>query len=280
MAAGRVWIDALPDELAAQRRVLSRLMDFCEADGRVRWPALSCSLARGAADRLSDVDAGIGVADGLVEQVTGELAGHDLGERVETLVQHWPGAHPMRRLFVQFTDDAQLDLVVMPAAARPGRAPDELALLDRDGQLARPFTPGADVVDAGTVRAWAFLGWAALTDLAKYLRRGSLWEAHARLEEARDRVWTLWAAGRGARYPAFGLSQVLDHDPHDLPPGIGGTLAPLEPDALREAALRTARTLETVSAAAAAAHGARLPHAMARYTAARLAALPPAPPAA
>ncbi|MDI5962544.1 hypothetical protein POF50_007435 [Streptomyces sp. SL13] len=274
MTGGRRWIEALPAELVAQQRILRRLLDFCEAGQDARWFALSCSLARGAADRLSDVDAGIGVADGAVEAVTGRLAELDLGERVDTLVQEWPGAHLSRRLFVQFADDSQLDLVVLPAAARPGGAPDEVTLLDRDGLLARPFTPGADVVTADKVRAWAFLGWNALTDLAKYLERGSFWEAQARLQEARDHIWALWAADRGARYPVFGLSQVLDHDPHDLPPGIAATVGDLTAAGLAGAARHAAAVLADVSARAAARYGATTPDALARYATARLAALP------
>ena len=43
--AGRAWLAALPDELAAQRRVMARLADRCET-----WPLLmslmvGCSMA-------------------------------------------------------------------------------------------------------------------------------------------------------------------------------------------------------------------------------------------
>ena len=85
----------------------------------------------------------------------------------------------------------------------------------------REHTPSVDRVDGDQVREWAFLGWIALADLVKYLERGSLWEAHARPHEARSRIWALWAAAKGARYPVFGLSRVLDRDPNDLPEGIG-----------------------------------------------------------
>ncbi|MFZ0165057.1 MAG: hypothetical protein WAL12_15865, partial [Trebonia sp.] len=57
----RAWLAALPEELAAQRRVLTGLVDRCEA-----WPLatsllVGCSLGRGAADELSDIDAALGV---------------------------------------------------------------------------------------------------------------------------------------------------------------------------------------------------------------------------
>src|SRR5215472_6804438 len=59
--SGRAWLAALPDELAAQRRVMTGLVGLCEG-----WPlamslVVGCSLGRGAADALSDIDAGLGV---------------------------------------------------------------------------------------------------------------------------------------------------------------------------------------------------------------------------
>jgi hypothetical protein len=275
---GPEWIDTLPDELAGQRRIVRALYSYCADDADARWFVVACSLARGAADRLSDVDAGIGVAEGQVAAVTEAVAGLvGLGERVETLVMDWgappDGAGPegRRRIFVQCVDGAQLDLVVTPARARPGRAPDEVVLLDRDGRMTERFTPSVDVVDGQNVREWTFLGWVALADCSKYLERGSVWEARAQLAVARNWIWALWAAAKGARYPVFGLSQVLDRDPDDLPAGIDQTV-PAEPgpDALRDAACAAAGVLTTVSAVAAARYPAELPISMARFVSGRL----------
>ncbi len=73
--------------------------------------------------------------------------------------------------------------------------------------------------DAATVREWAFLGWIALGDLVKYLRRGLLWEALERLHEARAQVWRLclWAVTQKLRYPVYGLTAALDHPEISLP---------------------------------------------------------------
>ncbi|HEU5331136.1 MAG TPA: hypothetical protein VFU73_00180 [Actinocrinis sp.] len=275
---GPEWIDALPDELAGQRRIMRALYDYCADDADARWLAVSCSLARGAADRLSDVDAGIGAAEGQVGAVTEAVAALEgLGDRVDALVMDWrtppggQGTEGMRRMFVQCTDDAQLDLVVMPARIRPGRAPDEVVLLDRDGRLSERFTPDADRVDGEQLREWAFLGWVALADCAKYLDRGSLWEARAQLAVARHHIWALWAAAKGARYPVFGLSQVLDRDPDDLPGGIDGTV-PDGPgiEALRDATRAAAGVLAAVSAVAVARYPTVLPTSMARFVGERL----------
>ena len=97
------------------------------------------------------------------------------------------------------------------------------------------------------------------------MRRGSLWEAHSRLQEARHRIWALWAAAQGAMYPWHGLSQVLDHDPADLPPGIESTVAGLDAADLRRAARASAGVLAAASEAAARRHPADLPAAMANY---------------
>ena len=100
----------------------------------------------------------------------------------------------------------------------------------------------------------------ALIDTDKYLRRDSLWEAHSRLHEARHHIWVLWAAAHGALYPWHGLSQVLDHDPGNLPPGIESTVA-----GLRRAARASTGKIAAVSASAARQHPADHPAAMAAY---------------
>jgi hypothetical protein len=53
---GRAWIDELPASVAPRARVLRRLLDAVEADERFRALELQCSLARGNADELSDLD--------------------------------------------------------------------------------------------------------------------------------------------------------------------------------------------------------------------------------
>jgi predicted nucleotidyltransferase len=58
---GRAWLAALPDELALQRRVMAGLADRCEAWPLVTSLLVGCSLGRGAADALSDIDAALGV---------------------------------------------------------------------------------------------------------------------------------------------------------------------------------------------------------------------------
>lgn len=77
---GRTWLAALPDELAVQRRVLSVLVDRCEGWPLVMELLVGCSLGRGAADALSDIDAALGV-----DAPRGE-AGARIVDTVEALV--------------------------------------------------------------------------------------------------------------------------------------------------------------------------------------------------
>ena len=291
---GRAWLAALPAALHAQRRVLEHVLTFCERTESVTSLSVGCSLGRGAGDELSDVDAAIGLA---------APAGGAGGGRVlvveDALLASLPGAGalvdvlrrrtghvdgPVRRVFAQFADGVQLDVALMAEAqVRRGRAaPDFVALYragpEPTGPTGRVF-PAADRVSAEQVREWAFSGWCALADADKYLRRGSLWEAHHRLHQARERIWALWAAARGALYPWHGLSQVLDRDPGDLPPGIEETVAGLQAQQLLRAARASAEVLARVSALAAArgvttgaaGEGVQLPVAMGEYVSARLA---------
>lgn len=293
--AGRAWLAALPDELAAQRRVMAFLADRAET-----WPLaasllVGCSLGRGAADALSDIDAALGVdAPGgeagaaLIETAEAMVAAAlpEMGALVDVLRHRTgPDSQYVRRIFAQFADGTQLDLVVVAEAEiearrRAGGAPDFISLYQAParpgsggpndqtpaGRSASGREPSAAYAVTGEqVREWAFHGWCALIDADKYLRRGSLWEAHSRLEAARDHVWALWAAAHGALYPWHGLSQVLDHDPGNLPPGIESTVAGLDAPGLRRAARASAKVLTTASEAAARRHPADLPAPMAAY---------------
>src|ERR1700733_12361056 len=298
---GRAWLAALPEELAAQRRVLTGLVDRCEAWPLAKSLLVGCSLGRGAADELSDIDAALGVDAPRGEAGAGRVttmeamvveALPELGALVDVL-RHptGPASQHVRRIFAQFADGTQLDLAVVAdaeieARRRAGGAPDFVSLyqapasaepdprMPADGNASGGEAPDAYAVTGEQVREWAFLGWIALIDADKYLRRGSLWEADSRLHEARHRIWALWAAGHGALYPWHGLSQVLDHDPGNLPPGIESTVAGLAADDLRRAARASAEVLVTASEAAARRHPAELPTAMAAYVTRALAREP------
>ncbi len=286
-AGGRAWLAALPGELSAQRRLMAGLLDHCAATPSVTWLLVGCSLGRGAADALSDIDGALGVradpGEGGAADVQAAEAGvvaalPGFGPVVDVLRHRYgPADRFIRRIFAQFADRSQLDLTVMAdAEIRGGRSehPDFVVLYDTARQptesapaeAGQPGEPAPGYAVTGEqIREWAFLGWCALIDLDKYLHRGSLWEAHDRLHDARGRIWALWAAATGALYPWHGLSQVLDRDPGNLPPGIDGTVAGLDAADLRRAAAASAAVLTRVSTAAAERCPAELPSAMASY---------------
>jgi hypothetical protein len=285
-SAGRAWLAALPDELAAQRRVIAGLIEFCEVTPVVTSLLVGCSLGRGAADALSDIDAALAVraesGGAGADQVRAAEAAlvaalPSLGALVEVLRDRaGPADQLIRRIFAQFADGTQLDLAVITEAeaqrALPAR-PDFVPLYQNapparmpDGSsLASDGPASAYAVTGEQVREWAFRGWCALIDADKYVCRGSLWEAHNRLHEVRKHIWQLWAAATSALYPWHGLSQVLDNDPRNLPPGIEATVAGLDPADLHRAIRASAEVLVVASAAAAQRCPADVPSAMADY---------------
>jgi hypothetical protein len=224
--SGLDWIDDLPPELAGQQALLRGLLALCDADDRIRWLVIGCSLARGAGDRLSDLDMAMGIRD------------------------------------------EDFDLVLFPASVPGGSVPNVVVLYDPDEQLVA--AGDGKPVTSGQIREWAFGSWCALADLGKYLRRGSTWEALARLNEARSQLWQLWAVTLGVPDPQYGLTSVLDFAPAELPVSFEGTVADLDPGRLLDAGRRVAVLLNEVGKRLPDDQRAALPEAMARYITADL----------
>jgi predicted nucleotidyltransferase len=269
---GRAWLESLT--LEPHATLLRRLVARVEGEPAFRFVELCCSVARGAGDESSDLDLGIGIADDAwpeaLSLVRPVLAG--LGDVVDALehgIPEW-GDVPHRRFFVQYRDGVQVDLVASPASRRNGMPAGSVALYDADGHLATTFTSSLETATPEAVREWAFLAWVALANLDKYLRRGSAWEALEQLHEARTHVWRLWAVVCEARYPAFGLTSVLDMTDPRTPPDLEATVATLDFEDLRRAGLALAAILDDVSGRATEVSGATAPSAMAAFTTSRL----------
>jgi hypothetical protein len=271
---GRDWIGQLPAELAGQRAILEGLLELCEDSESIRWLVIGCSLARGAADRLSDLDVAMGVRDEVFGPVTAGVrrAVGRLGDLVGSYHHQLPGVPGIHeRIFAQYADRCQLDLVVFPASVPGGAIPGVVVLYDPGAVLVtadeqRPVTPGQ-------VREWAFRGWCALADLGKYLRRQSPWEALERLHEARTQLWQLAAAAGGVPHPQYGITSILDFAPGQIPAGMPDTVADLDPARLLSAARRLAALLSETGRRLPAEQRAALPDAMARYVTDDLASL-------
>jgi predicted nucleotidyltransferase len=279
-ADGRAWVAGLPDALDGQRRAIGDLLLFCETSPAVTSLSVGCSLGRGAADALSDVDAAVGVnaargeaGAGTLRQVEQELVDHVRRGRVVDLLRDEvrTGERLVRRVVAQLQDGVQLDLAVVAETEvrRGDSAPDFVTLyLVRSRAAASEDTapmPSAYAVSAEQVRGWAFRAWWSLLDADKYIRRGSRWEAHQRLQEARQHIWALWASVLGTSYPWHGLSQVLDHQPASLPDRIEATVSGLGLDDLRTALRASVSVLDDVSLAAGRRHPDALPTALADF---------------
>jgi hypothetical protein len=271
---GRAWIDELPGEMAGQKAIMQRLLDACEADDRVRWLAVGCSVGRGAGDALSDLDMALGVRDQDfdaavtdIRTIVGGLA--DLVDSYHHALPEVSGPH--ERIFAQYTDRCQLDLVVFPASTDIGTGPSIVMLYDRDDAITvRTERPPATPAQ---VREWAFRGWCCLADVGKYLRRGSAWEALAQLNGARDCFWRLWALAHDVRDARYGIVSILDFAPWVVPAEAAGTVARLDLAELTSAAQKLADLLGGVGAHLSPEHQAVLPGAMADYIAADLKSL-------
>lgn len=287
MSSDYAWLSTFGPEMDRHREAIAAFAQLCADNRAVSSFSVGCSLGRGSGDELSDIDAAVGVstvrgsagaAD--VQDVEAWVLGTlpALGEVVDVLRT---GSNStdfvIRQVFVQFTDGLQLDLAVIAEdeVRRGEAAPDFVPVVWRESALNSTAGPSTYEVSPEQIREWSFLGWRALLDADKYLRRGSVWEAHQRVHEARDRIWMLWAAARGAAYPWHGLSQVLDDSPDLLPPNIETTVAGLDADDLRRAVIAAAQVLEDSSAAAGTAWNARLPSALADYTRQTLMDWPP-----
>jgi hypothetical protein len=270
---GRDWIERLPAELAGQRALLGGLLDLCEADDGIRWLMIGCSLSRGAADRLSDLDVGMGVRDEDFAAITQRVRrGVDgLGDLVDSYHHLLPGVpEPHERIFAQYADRCQVDLVVLPASAPGGSVPNVVVLYDPDALLVPGERPP---VTPAQIREWAFAGWCALADFGKYLRRQSLWEALERLHEARSQLWKLAAAAGDVPDPQYGLTSILDFAPGQIPAGMEATVAGLDPAGLLSAARRVAALLSQTGGRLPADRQAVLPDAMADYITSDLASI-------
>jgi hypothetical protein len=271
---GRDWIDDLPSDLDGQKAIMRRLLDACEADERIRWLGIACSLGRDAADSLSDLDMALGVRDADLDASLPDIrtVADGLAELVESYQHRLPQVTgPHERIFVQYADRCQLDLVVFPASTDIGKVRNAVVLYDPDNQIV--LSPPAAEVSPQDIREWAFHGWCALADFGKYLRRRSLWEALGRLNEARDQFWRLWAVAQGVPDAVYGLTSVLDYAPGAVPEEVSGTVADLDAARLLAAAQRLARVLTGIGAHLTPAHRAVLPDAMARFITDDLASL-------
>jgi hypothetical protein len=130
--------------------------------------------------------------------------------------------------------------------------------LSKDGDLQHLVEPPADLTQSRTrdqLREWTMLGWWAASDIAKYLQRGSLFEAAARVECVREQALRLHAFAIGVPDPTYGLTSLLDYPPFELPAGLADTYCRPDDRASVVAAAHAAEALLTSAAEHAARRG-------------------------
>lgn len=220
------WLGGLRVALPAHAAIIDALAAAVALDEALRWLEVGCSLGAGRADVFSDVDAAIGYR-GIDTTAALDAAGigvaHRSGHVVDLLTHTLPGSpEGVRRFAAEFDSGVQLDLVVFPAEWRTGLMEGTVGVVDKDGLFVRPIVSthaGPPTLDQA--REWVMLGWWAVSDIAKFLQRGSLFEAAARIDAVREQALRLFAASGSIPYPEFGLTSLLDWPPFEVP----GTLA-------------------------------------------------------
>jgi hypothetical protein len=217
------------------------LMREAERDPVIRILVVGCSLGRGAADELSDVDAMYAVVDTAWRDAVRESAAvvrrnGDVIDMYQQVIEP-PDRElpPYQHTFAQYASGVQLDLVVAVARERQSPRPDWVVLYDPDERIGGDAK--ASAATEAQVRQWMYVALVHLSACAKYLTRGSLWEAQAQLDATRAELWRLWAVAERIADPQYGLTAVLDAPDTPMPGNIEATVASLDRRALRSAAM-------------------------------------------
>ena len=235
------WLRSLPTELAPHRELMLGLMREAERDPGIRLLVVGCSIGRGNADELSDVDAMYAVTETAWRDAVSESAAavRRIGDVID---MHQQIIDPPDRTlpayqhtFAQYASGVQLDLVVAVAKDRHAPRPDWVVLYDPDERVVDE--PKSTEATETQVRQWMHAALVHLSACAKYLTRGSLWEANAQLDAARSELWRLWAVAERIADPQYGLTAVLDAPDAPMPDNIEATVAGLDRRALRSAAM-------------------------------------------
>jgi hypothetical protein len=242
------WLARLPAALDRHREILRGLTAAAKSDERIRLLVVGCSVGRGVADSLSDIDAYIGVAKGAWPGFLSEVG--PLVKTIGAVVDLYhkaitpPGKATYQFTFVQYENGVPLELVVAEAPESRARPVDWVVLHDPDSRVRGDAK--LEYATMEQVRDWSQAAWTRLGGCAKYLARGSLWEALEMLHLARTDAWRLWAVAHHVSDPQYGLTAVLDAPGTPVPPDIAGTVPRLDRGEILRAALACADLLDAV----------------------------------
>src|SRR5258706_10390383 len=147
------------------------LVREAERDPGIRILVVGCSLGRGAADELSDVDAMYGVVESAWRDAVRDSAGvvRRVGDVIDMHQQIIDPANrelpPYQHTFAQYASGVQLDLVVALARERQAPRPDWIVLYDPDGRIVGDAKSSAATEEQ--VRQWMHIALAHLSASAK-----------------------------------------------------------------------------------------------------------------
>ncbi|MGN6128206.1 MAG: hypothetical protein ACTHON_16740 [Humibacter sp.] len=189
--------------------LVAELESWATATSWVIWLELSGSLGRGAGDRHSDVDAGIGVSEvGCLDSIEAAMSAFGpVAARVRE-----PFGADMTHLITVYRDGRQLSLVVMPEDGRRGLPPEAMALVDKAGHLSENLDRTRWDPDDTEMRRWTFMSCLGAADALRHAARGRMWRAIRSLSEARDLYLQLVAAREGVVFPQFGAVSLENAD--------------------------------------------------------------------
>ncbi len=204
------WLDDLPDYLSKHVAILKALIAVARQDARLRALQVQGSVGRGSADNLSDLDLGLVVAESSWPRITEEVPSlvRRLGSVVDDHYEFIPGpdAPEVFRVWAQFKNGIQVDMLVLPASHVLGSGPDGRTIFDPDELLLVSDHP-LRVTDPRTVSKWAFLCWHDLAESIKCMERNRPAAAIEWLGSARMATISCWAAAHGVDYA--GLANVV-----------------------------------------------------------------------
>jgi hypothetical protein len=204
--AERSWLEDLPEALTGHVEMLRAILNAVQDDPRMRALQVQGSIGRGTADRLSDLDVGVVVADSAWPAVADDVPRlvSSFGEVVDSYYQLLPGplAPQQFRGWAQFADGVQLDLLLLPSSRQLGSGLDGRTLYDPDQILLETDHPER-IAGPVEMSKWSFLCWGALAEVAKFLERRLPVAAAEWMSPARQATISAWGAAHGLDYSAY-----------------------------------------------------------------------------
>ncbi len=177
-------------------------------------------------------------------------------------------------VFFSFADGTEGELALGYASdfSQISRGPYRI-LLDKEGILAGAVFPGHEPTQAEQIeslRRLVYWFWHDLSHFITAMGRGQLWWAHGQLEDLRRYCINLVRLRQDRAAEAQGCWKVDHAVPVEQLAPLQATFCPLEPAAMREAALVIVRYYQELAGALARTHGIAYPDGVERVMMARL----------